>query len=135
MSSPIIEPSSNGNVRVRRARVGHINVYEVKEEELEILEKGTPITTYLTFAVFFLTSAITCFASLMTADFTRDLEKGVFIVVCIFSLIFGLFFLFMWKRSKTPISDVVERIRSRMIEIEVNEQSSELPPKEPDKSN
>ena len=131
MSSPIIEPSNNGNVRVRRARVGHINVYEVKEEELEILEKGTPITTYLTFAVFFLTSAITCLASLMTADFTRDLEKGVFIVVCIFSLIFGLFFLFMWKRSKTPISDVVERIRSRMIEIEVNEEPSELPPKEP----
>ena len=55
-------PSSHSDVKnpvIRRGSVDFIDVYEVKESELDLLEKGSPATLDLNFAISLFTIAIT----------------------------------------------------------------------------
>lgn len=40
-------------VKVRRGKVESVDLYEIKDSELDILEQGTPATLQLNFAIFF----------------------------------------------------------------------------------
>ena len=44
--------SDEKHLVVRRGRVDSVDLYEVKENELELLEKGAPATLQLNFAIF-----------------------------------------------------------------------------------
>ena len=41
------------SVRVRRARVESVDLYEIKEQELDLFEKGSPADLQLNFPYFF----------------------------------------------------------------------------------
>ena len=57
------------HVLIRRGRVDSLNIYEVKEHELELLEKGSAGTLQFNFAIFLFSIALTCIIALATADF------------------------------------------------------------------
>ena len=59
----MVDPSSphrDEKLLVRRGRVDAVNLYEVKEHELELLEKGAAGTLQLNFAIFLFSIASTC---------------------------------------------------------------------------
>ena len=110
--------SSNGSkpLQVRRAPVGSIDIYEVKDSELEILEKGGPAAIQLNFAVFVFSLAFSALGTLLTATFESDVVKTFYVVVVAGGSIMGAYWVFQWKQSSTSIKKAVEDIRNRMDE-------------------
>ena len=128
-------PHSDEKVLVRRGRVDSVNLYEVKEHELELLEKGAAGTLQLNFAIFLFSIAFTCIAALATADFKSDLAKSIFVFTTVVGLIFGAYLMLSWWRTKQSITKVVSTIRNRLNgefpPIEIPE-SPETQPKKPE---
>jgi hypothetical protein len=99
---------------IRRGRVETLNIYEVKEHELELLEKGSAGTLQFNFAIFLFSIALTCIAALATANFKWDIAKTIFTIITVVGLIFGGYLMLSWWRTRTPLKEVVSVIRSRI---------------------
>lgn len=99
---------------IRRGRVDSVNLYEVKEHELEILEKGQVGTLQLNLAIFLFSIAFTCIAALATADFRWKVAETIFIFIIVVGILLGLYLILIWRRTKQSISKVVSTIRNRL---------------------
>jgi hypothetical protein len=99
---------------IRRARINQLTVYDVTDSELEILERGTPDSLYLNFAIFLLSSALSFTVSLFTATVTNAATFIVIVVFTIIGYLGGIFLLLLWKRSHTSITKCIESIRNRL---------------------
>lgn len=115
-----METSSNGSkpkpFRVRRALVGSIDIYEVKDSELEILETGGPAANQLNFAVSAISLAFSAFGTLLTATFESDLIRTFYAVALFGGFGMGTYWIFQWRQSRTSIKKVIADIRNRMDE-------------------
>lgn len=107
-------PHSDEMPFIRRGRVEVLNIYEVKEHELELLEKGAAGSLQFNFAIFLFSTAFTCIAALATADFKWDLAKTIFTLITIVGLSFGGYLMLSWWRTRTSLKEVVSVIRSRI---------------------
>ena len=105
--------SKTDEIQVNRARLGAITLYDVTEEELEIIERGSPSSNYLNFAIALLSVAISFCITLLTTKIEDDRTFNIFVIVCIVSAIAGIFLLFMWWRTSASSKDIFKRIRSR----------------------
>ena len=101
-------------LRVRRGRVDSVDLYEIKDSELDLLERGSPIDLQLNFAIFLFSIAFTAIAALATATFTSGTAKTVFIVVVVVGILLGGYLLISWARSRHSLREVCKRIRSRI---------------------
>ena len=54
-----VESPSDSFVKVRRGKVESVDLYEIKDSELDVLEQGTPATLQLNFAIFLFSTAFT----------------------------------------------------------------------------
>jgi hypothetical protein len=109
------DPSRNERpFRVRRGRVDSVDLFEVKENELEMLANGGPTEIYLNFAIFLLSTAISCVTGLATATFNSDLIKNTFLFVSIIGIIGGLFLGILWWRERKSIKSIVTKIKNRI---------------------
>ena len=111
-----LEPTTDVNPVIRRGRVDSVNLYEVKENELEILEKGSTATLQFSFAIFLFSIAFACIVALLTCDFKWETARFIFIVVSIVGVIVGIAMLISSLRSKQSIKNVISTIRSRIDE-------------------
>jgi len=111
-----IEPSppSTYGVRIRRAVVESVEIYEIKDTELEQLESGSPADIQLNFAIFLLSSAFSALIALVTATFSNSRTETAFQVVFAVGLILGTYFLIAWWRNRKSMRDVCHRVRLRM---------------------
>jgi len=108
-------PSDETTVRIRRGRVDSVDLYEIKDTELEQLEKGTPADLQLNFAVFLLTLAFSAICALATATTSFDPNtRLVFTVVAVVGTLMGVYLLISWYRTRTPLKELCQRIRSRI---------------------
>ena len=118
---------------VRRGRVESVDLYEIKDSELDVLEKGTPADIQLNFAIFLLSIAFSAICSLATATFPDSMTKTTFIVVSVIGILLGLYLLIAWWKSRTSLKALCRKIRERisagigMAEVANREQ---IPPKE-----
>ena len=126
-------PHSDEKPLIRRGRVDSLNIYEVKEHELELLEKGAAGTLQFNFAIFLFSIALTCIAALATADFKWDLVKLIFAFVTVVGLIVGSYLMLSWWRTRTSLKEVVSTIRNRLngdiSQIEIPETPATQPKK------
>ncbi len=99
---------------IRRGRVDSLDIYEVKEHELEQLEKGIAGTLQFNFAIFLFSIALTCIAALATADFKSDIVRSTFVFTTVVGLIVGSYLMLNWWRTRTSLKEVVSVIRSRI---------------------
>lgn len=99
---------------IRRARIFQLTVYDVTDSELETLERGTPGTLYLNFAIFLLSSALSFTVSLFTATLTNPKTYIVIVVFTIIGFLGGGFLLILWKNSHTSVTKCIENIRKRL---------------------
>jgi len=106
--------SDQNPVRIRRGRVHSVDLYEIKDSELDLLEKGSPVDVQLKFAIFLLSIAFTSIVCLSTATFRYEVIRSSFLFVSILGILLGAYLLICWYRSKQSISTVVTLIRKRM---------------------
>lgn len=107
-------PHSDEKVLVRRGRVDSVNLYEVKEHELELLENGAAGTLQFNFAIFLFSIALTCIAALATADFKWEIVKSIFVFTTVVGLVVGSYLMLSWWRTRTSLKEVVSVIRNRL---------------------
>lgn len=117
-------------LRVRRGRVDSVDLYEVKENELEILGNGEPTGIYLNFSIFLLSTAISSILALSTATFSSTRTENIFLLLTIIGLIGGLLLLILWWRGRKSIKSIITTIKNRIPpeyvqEIAKNETSKE----------
>jgi hypothetical protein len=101
-------------LRVRRGRVASVDLYEVKDSELDILEKGSPSSIQLNFAIFLLSLAFSSIVTLCTATFKSGITQTIFVVVAVIGVLMGFYLLISWWRTRTSITAVVKGIRERI---------------------
>ena len=116
--------SSNEQIRVRRGRIESVDVYEIKDSELDILEKGSPADIQFNFSIFLLSVAISFFVALVTAEIKNETAKTVFIFITIVGFFFGIYLLFQWNRNRTSLKSLCQKIRQR---IPPEKESEETP--------
>ena len=128
-------PYSDEKPLIRRGRVDSLNIYEVKEHELELLENGAAGTLQFNFAIFLFSIALTCIAALATADFKWDIVRSIFVFTTVVGLIVGSYLMLNWWRTRTSLKKVVSVIRSRIngqaSDVQILEEP-ETQPKEPE---
>lgn len=100
---------------IRIGKVDSVDIYEVKAEELDLLEKGTHDPIYFGFGIFSLSTAITSIAALFASDFSKNpIVETIFIVVAVIGCLAGVLLLLIWWRTRVSISKVIAKIRSRI---------------------
>ena len=134
---PLIRsPLNDEKPLIKRGRVDSVNLYEVKENELELLEKGSPANLQLNFAIFLFSIALTCIVALATSNFKWEVVKLIFIVISVVGVLGSAFLIMSWWRARTPIAEIVSTIRNRINQDPI--QTPERPedrPKKPENDN
>ncbi len=102
------------SLRVRRGRVESVDLYEIKDTELDALEKGTPADLQLNFAIFLLSLAFSAVASLVTATFTNKSIETTFIIVSVVGVLLGAYLMVAWWRARSEVKELCKRIRQRI---------------------
>ena len=124
-------PSGEKALRVRRGRVDSVDLYEIKESELDLLEHGSPGGIYLNFSIFLLSTAFTAIASLCTSTFSNSKIETVFLIVAVVGLVVGALLLFLWWRAHQWLSQVVKKIRCRIPPDQIISTSESAPAEPP----
>lgn len=104
----------NKPLQVRLGRVQSVDLYEIKDNELDLLEKGSPATIQLNFAVFLLSVAFSSIAALCTATFRWDIAQTIFVFIAVVGILLGSYLLLSWWRTRTSISALIKSIRARI---------------------
>ena len=99
---------------VRRGRVDSVDLYEVKENELELLEKGSPASLQLIFSVFLLSIAFSAILTLATAEVKWPIMETVFVVVAVIGILLGVYLFISWWKTRTKIASIIATIRDRI---------------------
>ena len=126
-------PYSDERLLIKRGRIDTLNIYEVKESELELLEKGSAGTLQFNFAIFLFSIALTCIAALATADFKWDLAKTIFTFITVIGPLFGSYLMLSWWRTRASLKEVVLVIRRRINGQAPDAQIPEEPETQPKK--
>lgn len=115
MTTPVRDATEEKPLRVRRGRVDSVDLYEIKDNELDLLEKGSPASLYLNFAVFLLSIAFSALAAISTVTtFRHPLVETVFVVIMVVGFILGALLLILWQRERRSVAEVIEGIRRRI---------------------
>ena len=114
MPPPPQDNDQNKPLRVRRGRVESVDLYEIKDSELDLLERGSPADLQLNFAIFLLSLAISAICTLATATFTNTTVHTVFIVVTVVGILLGVYLLIAWWRNRASLKKVADQIRLRI---------------------
>ena len=101
-------------LRIRRGRVESVDLYEITDNELDALEKGTPAELQLNFAVFLLSIAFAAISSLLTTSFPSKTIETIFIVISVSGILIGAYLLIAWSRTRSTVKVLCQRIRERI---------------------
>lgn len=126
-------PHSDEKPLIRRGRVDSLNIYEVKEYELELLEKGQTGTLQFNFAIFLFSTAITCIVALVTSDFKWQTIRVMFILTSVVGILQGSYLIISWWRAKKSVRELILTIRSRIDHDSSEVQTPEDPETQPKK--
>lgn len=99
--------------KIRRGKVDSLTLYEITDDELNILERGSPSSTYLNFSIFFISVGLSFLTSLLTADVT-DRIFSVFCIVTGIGFSIGFVLFTIWWRTAGDLDGVCKKIRERI---------------------
>lgn len=108
---------------MRRGAYARLTIYEVEENELELLAQGSPDSLYLNFAIFLLSIAVSFLIALLTLPANQATGVSgtgssnrfiVLVVITTIGFIVGLLLLLIWLKKRRSISDIVQRIKDRL---------------------
>jgi hypothetical protein len=110
------EDTSIGQITVTRGKVDSLSIYEVTDNELEILEKGSPSSIYLNFSLFLLSTGFSFLTIVLTIDITSIKIFTSFVLIGIIGIILGVVLLALWYResNSNTTSEVIKKIKNRI---------------------
>ena len=100
---------------IRRARLGTLTIYEISEAELEVMEKGSPDSLFLTFSIFLLSAAISFSVTLATTTITSNRTFQVFVIITVIGYLVGIILLALWMSSRKSMKIITRAIRARLL--------------------
>jgi hypothetical protein len=101
---------------VRYVGIGQLTIFFVSEDELRLIESGSPAATCLNLGIAFSSVGIGSLISVLLSEPSQSPHKFVVVVVItVTSLIAGFVLLVIWTRLRKQASDVIDRIRRRAI--------------------
>lgn len=106
--------TGQNEVKVVRGRVDSLSLYEVTDNELEILEKGSPSSIYLNFSIFLLSIGIAFLITLLSTNIESSKVFAVFVIFCSVGIVVGVLLLVLWYRMKNEVSEVIVKIKGRI---------------------
>jgi hypothetical protein len=98
---------------IRRVRIDRLTIFEVSEAELDILQRGSPESLFLNFAVLLLSTAISFSIALATTNIQSTKTFAVFVTLTAIGYVGGLLLLLLWLWNRQSISQVIRGIRGR----------------------
>src|SRR5262245_30051398 len=136
MTNDPTEGTGEKPLLIRRGRVDSVDLFEIKESELDIIEYGSQASLQLTIGISLLSAAIGTLTSLITSTFPDQTTKTFVIVFTVVGFVVGSVLLLLWKQTSISVKEICIRIRARIpsektITEGVIEPSSKIdPPKE-----
>lgn len=104
--------SDEKTLQIRREKFDSISLYEVTEEELNILEVGES-SIELNFAVALFSATLSLVISIFTTTMT-NIVLGIFIVCATLFSILGLYFIIKWRKNRGNMKCTFRKIRDRL---------------------
>lgn len=99
---------------IKRARIEQLNIYEVSEDELVQLERGSPESLFLNFAIFFISSALSLLVAILTTTFSSLYVFTTFVVLSTIGFAAGVVLLGLWLWHRRSRAAIFFDIRRRM---------------------
>ena len=115
--------------KIRRGRVDSVDLYEVKDSELELLENGEPTGIHLNFAIFLLSISFSGVLTLCSAVFANKTLENIFLFTSIIGVIGGVYQFILWWRGRGRIKSVIQTIKNRIPPDIIRETENEIPTK------
>lgn len=109
----------NNTPEIKRVKIGSLTIYEISENELESLEKGSPGSILLNFAIFLLSLSIAFIVAVLTTDKKSDLTFIIFIVLIVVFSLFGILLLLIWNKNRKSVKSIGDTIREREPDEEI----------------
>ena len=101
-------------VKINRGKLGSISLYEVTENELNLLERGSPASTYLNFSIGLSSVGISFLISIFSTKIENIKIYVVFWVVTLITIIAGVVLFVVWRQANKATENVIQRIKNRM---------------------
>ncbi len=119
------ENTSSGEIKIIRGKLDSLSVYEITDNELEVLEKGSPSSTYLIFSIFLLSVGFSFLVSLLTVKIESIKIYTTFMIFTVVGILAGMILLALWHRERRSISEVIKRIKDRIPSTEIVKEGNE----------
>lgn len=100
---------------IHRVRLDKIKIFDVKEDELDALERGSPDSVLLNVAIFTLSTGASFFISLLTTQIESIFTFCVFVIVTIVSFLASVVLLLLWWRCRKQTGSIIAGIREREV--------------------
>ncbi len=112
---PPFEQAKDEKVEIKRGRVDSLTIYEVREDELVVIGKGSSTSIFLNFSIFLLTTSISFLIALLTGNYENKIILfTIFFVITSVGFIIGIILMILWLRQKDDFKDAIRAIRKRM---------------------
>ncbi|HXB96502.1 MAG TPA: hypothetical protein VNZ54_00525 [bacterium] len=105
---------TESSIPVVRGKVDTLVLYEVREDELDVFEKGSPSSIYFSLGLFFISVGLSFLITLQTIDIPEGKKYTTFLVVTICGLAIGSVLLFLWWKTGDSSKDLCKKIRARV---------------------
>ena len=109
------------SLRIIRGPLDSLSLYEITDYELDILEEGTPSSTYLNFAIFFLSIGASFFTTLVTVSMSISPIYVVFVVLTVIGLGASVVLFVLWYRTRSKVKDLIKKIKARVPTVPVSD--------------
>jgi hypothetical protein len=101
-------------IEIQRGRIESLVIYEIKEAELDLLERGSAASLELNYAIGLLSASASFLIALLTTEPGSTALFAGLLVVTLVTGVLGSFFLQGWRRSRRDVTKLAERIRARL---------------------
>ena len=102
-------------IKVKHGKVDSLSIYHVTDDELSLIEQGSPNSLFLNFAIFLLSVGTSFLITLLTVDIDPTTATFViFVLVAIVSYCVGFFLSIFWFKSRKSLSKVFKKIKNRL---------------------
>ncbi|MCK4241416.1 MAG: hypothetical protein KAX30_07310 [Candidatus Atribacteria bacterium] len=119
------ENTSKNEIRIVRGKFDSLSIYDVTDNELELLEKGSPSSTYLNFAIFLLSVGFSFLISLLTVDINSIKIYTTYAIFTVIGIIAGIILLVLWYREHSATSEVIKKIKERIPSAEISKEGND----------
>lgn len=109
------------SLRIIRGPLDSLSLYEITDYELEVLEEGTPSSTFLNFAIFFLSTGASFLTTLVTVDIPIGPTFVIFVVLSTIGIGASIVLFVLWQRTRSKVKNLIKKIKARVPTVPVSD--------------